>query len=807
MEKLIQDVRYGIRMIFKQPAFTIIAVLALALGIGVNTAIFSIVNALLLNPLPFPELNRIVAIWEKIPTQGVERNETAIANYIDWKNQNQTFENIATYSWWNANLSDSDLPERVQGFLVTANLLDTLGVRPAMGRNFLPEEDQPGKDQVVILSYGLWQRRFAGDNDILNKTIMVNGITRSVIGVMSEDYNYPMGAEVLAPAAFTPQQLSNRGSHGNLTVARLKPGVSLAQAQADMDAIAAQLEQQYPQSNTGRGVAIYPLLEDTVRHYKAALLILSFAVGFVLLIACANVANLMLARAASRTKEMALRAALGASRWDLMRQLLMESVILSAIGGALGILLALWGVETLKAMMPGEAGQFIMGWKNVGINLPVLGYTLGLSLLVGIFFGLAPAVQASKPNLNETLKEGGGKHTAFGRQRLRNFLVISEVTLSILLLIGAGLAIKSFWQLLKSDPGFHPENVITMMMTLPRAKYAEPVQRAAFYQELTQRVENLAGVEKIGLVNNLTLGGSNSSDPFLIEGLPAPLPGQEISGRYRTCTPGYFEALGITLLNGRGFTEQDSANSQLVAVINETMARQHWPDGEALGKRFRLNGRIERNPWRVVVGIIKDVKHELYTPVTSEYYFPTAQDPWGTMVLVARTGVEPLALASAIRSEVSALDKDQPVFNIKSMEEVRSQSLLPFGFSGILLCVFGILALLLAAVGIYGVMSYTVTQRTHEIGIRMALGARQSDVLKMVIRHGLMLTMIGLGIGLIAAWFLTRAMASLLIGVSPNDLSTFIGISFLLAFVAFIACYIPARRATKVDPMVALRYE
>ena len=807
METLWHDLRFGIRVMARRPAFTLVAVITLALGIGANTAIFSMVNALLINPLPFPKVDRLVAIWERVPSQGVERNETAIANYLDWRAQNQSFENVALYTWWNANLSSIDPPERVQGYFVTTNFLDTLSVRPALGRTFIPEEAQPGKDQVVILSYGLWQRRFAGDPEVINKTVMVNGLPRAIIGVMPEDYHFPKGVDVLAPFALTPEQAGSRGSHGSLAVARLKDGVSLAQAQADMDAIAARLEQQYPQTNTGRGVVLYTLLDDTVRFYRAMLLITMLAVGFVLLIACANVANLTLARAAGRTKEIAVRLALGASRWRIMRQLITESVILAILGGAAGILLALWGTDLLKAAMPSETVRYIIGWKNISINLTVLAYTLGLAILVGILFGIAPALQASKPDLNETLKESGGKTTPSGRHRLRSILVVSEVALSLLLLIGAGLMMKSFWQILKTNPGFNADNVLAMSIALPRAKYQADAKQRAFFEQVNQHVAALPGVEAVGMANYIPLGGGNSSDDFIVEGLPQPPPGQEFLGRHRICTPEYFKVMGITILNGRGFNEQDTANSQLVAVINETMAQQYWPNGDAISKRFRLDGPIAQNPWCIVVGIIKDVKHELDLPVTPEYYFPVAQEVWGTMVLVARTNAEPLALAAAIRGEVQAIDKDQPVYDIQTMQQVRSQSMMAYSFGGTLMTILAVVALVLAAVGIYGVMSYAVTQRTHEIGIRMALGASSVDVLKMVIRDGMLLTVVGLGVGSLGAWFLMKTMASLLFEVSANDLTVFAGVPFILTAVALLACFIPARRATKVDPMVALRYE
>lgn len=806
MDSLLRDLKFSARSLLKRPALTIIATVTLAIGIGANSAIFSTINALLLKPLPFPDPEHIVAIWEKIPSRGVERNEVSLANYLDWNSRNQTFEQLGFYRWWSPNLTGSDSPEHVQGFLVTANFLDIVGVKPLLGRGFSADQNQPGKDAVAVLTYSLWQRRFGGDPNIVDKTILTNGITRTVIGVMPPEFNYPKGAEIYAPFQITPELARSRGSHSFLGIGRLKPGVSLRGAQADLNQIAGQLEKQYPETNTGRGVVVYPVLEDTVRMYSTALWVMMAAVGFVLLIGCANVANLMLARATGRQREIALRAALGASRLRIVRQLLTESVLLGLAGGVLGILVAYWGVDAIRTASPGDAARFAPGWNHLGINLPVLAFTLLISVLSGLLFGLAPAWQLSKPDLTSSLKEGGRQATSSSR-RLRGLLVVSEVALSLMLLVSAGLMLRSFMRLVGTDPGFNADNLLTMNLILPAAKYKDEPQRAAFYTELVRRLGAMPGVESAAAVNYLPLGGSNSSDTFLVEGLPEPPPGQEFVGRYRVCTPDYFRTMGIPVLKGRSFTEQDRSGATPVVIVNETLARKYWPGADPIGKRMRFTGPIDKSPWIQVVGVVKDVKHELNLPVTEDYYLPHAQDPWNAMVLVAKTKVDPLALAAVAREEVRAMDKDQPVFDVRTMREVRALSLALYSFSSIMLTVFGGVALLLAAIGIYGVMFYAVTQRTQEIGIRMALGARARDVVRLVLRNGMGLALIGVAVGLAGAFGLTRLLRSLLVGVEPTDAITFSVVTAILLLIALVACYIPARRATKVDPLVALRYE
>jgi putative ABC transport system permease protein len=806
MEKLFGDVRYAVRNLTKRPGFTLIAVATLGLGISANSAIFSAINALLLNPLPFQNQDRVMAIWDKNPSRGVEHNEVTMANYLDWKAQNQSFDQLALYRWWSANVTGVETPERVQGFLVTGNFMDALGVKPMMGRTFLAEENEPGKDRVAVIAYSLWQRRFGGDPNIINKPITLNTITRTIVGVMPPRFNFPKGAEVYAPIALTPELIKSRGNHSYYVVGYLKPGVSPKAAQADIDTIAGRLEKQYPETNSGLGANVIPILQDTVRMYDRALWVMMGAVGFVLLIACANVANLMLARATGRHKELALRAALGASRWRIVRQLLTESVIVALIGGVVGVLFAFWGIDLLRGANPADAAKYAPGWDRLGMNLPVLLFTVGLSLVSGLIFGLAPALQVSKPNLNDALKEGG-RQSSGGSNRLRGSLVVFEIALSLILLVGAGLLTRSFMSLLKTDPGFKPDHLITANLVLPAAKYKDDPSRAAFYTDLVQRVQAVPGIQSAAMVNYIPLGGANSSDAILIDGQPEPPPGQENEGRYRVCTPDYFETMGISVLKGRAFTAQDKAGAPPVAVVNETLAKKHWPNADAIGKRFRFYGPLDKNPWIEVVGIVQDVRHDLNTPITPDFYLPHAQDSWNAMVLVARTQVDPASMSTAVRQQVWAIDKDQPVFDIKTMEEVRSLSVALYSFSSIMLAIFAGVALLLAAVGIYGVMAFAVTQRTQEIGIRMALGAQTTDVLKLVLRHGMCLALLGVGIGLAGAWGLTRFLANLLVGVTSTDLLTFSVVTVTLLIAALLACYIPARRATKVDPLIALRYE
>jgi predicted permease len=810
VETIIQDIRFGLRMLVKSPTFTVVAVIALALGIGANSAIFSVVNTVLLRPLPYQDPDRLVMVWEDNSRHGYPRDTPAAANYIDWRDQNQVFEGMAATAEMSFNLTGAGEPERIDGKRVSANLFNLLGVEPYLGRAFSSEEDQPGGGRVVILSHGLWQRRFGSDMKIIGQSLNLNGESYTVVGVMPPHFQFPSREDELwVPIAFTSQEAASRGRHYLQVIARMKPGVTLQQARAEMNTIAARLQQQYPDQNTDLGAAVVPLHEQVAGDIKPALLVLLGAVGFVLLVACANVANLLLARAAGRQKEIAVRIALGASRLRLIRQFLTESVLLAAFGGVVGLLLSLWGVKLLKAFIPENISQA----QAVTIDAKVLFFTLLVSLLTGLIFGLAPAMQASNFNLNETLKEGGRDSAAGSRgNRIRGLLVIAEVAISLILLIGAGLLINSFLRLRHVDPGFRADKLLTMQIVLPKLKYPDQARRSAFYTELLRRVEALPGVKAAAVANWIPLIRQGDSIGISIEGRPAPAPGQELIVVTRVVSPHYFNTMGIQLLQGRQLDErQDRVDSPAVAVISETMARRFWHGEDPLGKRITPGSPDSASPddWITIIGVAKDVRQfELDADPKPQMYLSYAQaDFFAPQHLVVRTDVEPRSLAATVRGTVWEIDKDQPVSNISTMEDILSESIARQRFSMLLLGIFAAVALVLAAVGIYGVMSYTVTQRTREIGIRIALGAQKSDVLKLAVGHGLKLVLIGVVIGIVAAFILTRVMSSLLFGVSATDPTTFITISLVLISVAVLASYIPARRANKVDPMIALRYE
>jgi putative ABC transport system permease protein len=807
METFMHDIRFGIRMLAKKPMFSIIAVITLALGIGANTAIFSVVNGVLLRPLPFKEPDRLMMIRETKLPQFPEFS-VAPGNFLDWRKQNTVFERLVAYKGSSLNLIGTGDPERLRALNVTEGFFAMLGAQPQLGRDFLAEEDQVGHNNVVILSYGLWQRRFSGDPKILNQTITLNRQAYTVIGVMPATFHFGSGENELdlwTPMAFTEEQAQNHGGHGLVAIGQLKPGVTVDQARAEMSAIAGRLAAQYP-VDIGWDVKIMPLLEFSVRSIKPALLVLLVAVAFVLLIACANVANLLLARAAGRQKEIATRTSLGASRWRIVRQLLTESLLLSLLGGALGLALAKWGMDLLLTLAPPDLPRL----NNVSLDGRALAFTATITLLTGVIFGLVPALQSSKPNLNETMKDAGRGSTEGGRrQRIRSTLVVLEVATALVLLVGAGLMIKSFWQLQKVDPGFNPDNALTVQVSLPKTKYPQESQQVAFFQQLIERVATLPGVQSAGAGHVVPLSGNDFVLAFEIDGRPPLQPGVTQSTNYYSVSADYFKAMGIPLRRGRVFTERDIKDSPRVAVINETMAKKIFPDEDPIGKRITFDNRQKENPeWFEIVGIVGDVKqYGLDQVTTMQTYEPYIQQTFPYMTLVVRTTGDPTNLNAAIRSEVLKLDKEQPTTNFKTLNEFFSISIAQQRFSVVLLGVFAVVALVLSAVGVYGVLSYAVTQRTHEIGIRVALGAGRRDVLRLVVGQGMLLTVSGVAGGLGAAFALTRLMASLLFGVTATDAVTFASVASLLLAVALLACYIPARRATKVDPLVALRYE
>ncbi|MFP5264165.1 MAG: ADOP family duplicated permease [Blastocatellia bacterium] len=807
LEQLAQDLRFGLRMLAKRPGFALVAIITLALGIGANTAIFSVVNTVLLRPLPYKDADRLVAVWEDGSEQGFPRNSTTPANFIDWRDQNQVFEGMAALGRQSFNLTGAGEPEKIDGRRVSANLFDLLGVEAHLGRGFLPEEDQPGANRVVVLSYGLWQRRFGSDAGIIGKALNLNGESYAVVGVMPPRFQFPSREdEMWVPMAFGSREAVNRGRHFLEVIARTKSGITLQQVQAEMNTIAARLQQQYPDINNSTGCVVVSLHEQVVGDIKTALLVLLGAVGLVLLIACANVANLLLARAAVRQKEIAIRVALGAGHVRLIRQFLTESILLSVLGGGAGLLMALWGISLLKAFIPENISQV----QAVAVDARVLVFTLLVSLLTGLIFGLAPMTQASKVDLNETLKEGGRDSAAGSRgNRIRSLLVITEVAVSLILLVGAGLLINSFMRLSHIDPGFRASNLLTMRIMLPPLKYPDHARRSAFYTDLIRRVEALPGVRSAAVTNWIPLVLQGDTVGITIEGRPDPGPAERPDVVTRVVSPHYFTTMGIELLQGQEFGEQSRINSRPVIVISETMARRLWPGENPIGKRVTPGRADNPDDWCEIIGVVKDVRQfQLDADPKPQMYFTYEQAGFfAPNHLVVRTNVEPQSLAATVRATVWEIDKDQPVSNISTMEDILSESVARQRFSTLLLGIFAAVALILAAVGIYGVMSYSVAQRTREIGIRMALGAQTSDVLKLVIVQGMKLALSGVTVGLIGAYALTRLMQSLLFGVSATDPLTFVLIAFLLAGVALLACYIPARRAVKVDQIIALRYE
>ncbi len=810
MNTLLQDLRFSLRMLLKKPGFTFVVVLALALGIGANTAIFSVVNTILLRPLPYKNSDRLIWLRETNPSADIKEETLSPPNYLDWKTQSQSFEDMGAFASTRITLtSGSGEPERINASYVADGFFSVLGAEAQIGRTFTPEEDKPGNNRVIILSNGLFERRFGSDPNLIGNAITINGNPYIVVGVMPKGFISPKPDDRRPPEAWSPlaadyNQENRRGDYLSV-IARLKPDATVEQARAEMATITERLEQQYPDTNSGWSAIVMPLHERFVGDIRPALMVLLGAVCFLLLIACANVANLLLARSTARQKEIAIRTALGARRGRIVQQLLTESVMLSMTGGALGLLFAFWGVGILTSLSPGSIPRL----SEIGVDSRVLAFTLGVSLLTGIIFGLLPALQASNPNLNETLKEGGRSSVEGTRGgRLRSVLAATEVALALVLLIGAGLMARSFLRLQDVNPGFNAERVLTVGLFLPATKYKEGPQVVAFYKELLSKTESLPGVVSAGAIDTLPLDVGGNVLGFAIEGRPPQQPGDDTpDAEHRVVSTDYFHTMGIPLLRGRLFEEQDGPNAPQSIVINETMAKRYFPAEDPIGKRINL-GDPQSTPWLTIVGIVRDTRHEaLSEEPYSQMYAVHTQAPRRSLGLVVRTSGDPMSLVSAIRSRIADMDRDLPLSNMRTMDQILSESIQRPRFNMLLITIFAVVAMVLASVGIYGVISYSVSQRTHEIGVRIALGAQPRDIFKMVVGQGLKLAITGVGAGLVAAFALTRVMVSLLYGVQATDPLTFAAISAVLTSIVIMASYIPARRATKVDPMVSLRYE
>ncbi|MFY9611397.1 MAG: ABC transporter permease [Blastocatellia bacterium] len=814
MNTLWQDLRFGARMLIKKPGFTLIGIITMALGIGANTAIFSVVYAVLLRPLPYQEPERLTLLWTKLDKIGLEQNWISEPEVLDFREQSELFESFGVVSGGTFTLTGDGEPEQLSGAQVSTNFFSVLGAKIKAGRDFEPSEEIPGAPRVAILSHGFWQRAFGGEHSVIGSTISLSGRPTTVVGVLPANFALIVPREALVPSGvdvWIPYAVDyakqERDSHGLTVIGRTKPGVTVAQAQEEMNGIAARLYPIY-YTHTGFEVKVVSLHGDIVKKMRPALLVLLSAVGFVLLIACANVANLLLGRAAAREREMAVRAAMGAGRIRLVRQLLTESIMLSLLGGAMGLGLAVWGVDALLALSPADLPRI----DEVSIDVRVLAFTFGIATLCGILFGLVPALNASRIDLTHSLKEGSRSVAGSASHRMRGLIVVAEIGLSLVLLVGAGLLMRSFFRLTQVDAGFNAHNVLTMKMSLPRSKYKDGSAAASFYRQLLEKIQALPGVESAAAISHLPLSGDYWGGTLTFEGVTANAERGNLASfevDQRVITPDYFTTMKTPLLEGRFFTAQDQRSKPFVAIIDETLARRLWPNANPVGRRVTF-GRFpdKPDPWIEIVGVVRHIRHhKLEAEVREQVYYPHAIASFSGMTLAIRTGSDPLNMVGAVREAVRSLDRDQPIYRIRTMDEMVAGALAPARFTLLLLFIFAGVAAVLAVIGIYGVMSHSVTQRTHEIGVRMALGAQVSDVLKMIVGQGTRLVALGIGAGLIGAFSLTRLMASLLFNVSATDSTTFVVISVILAGVALAACFVPALRAAKVDPVVALRYE
>jgi putative ABC transport system permease protein len=813
MQSLLQDLRYGVRMLFKSPAVTAVAIIALMLGIGANTAIFSVVHAVLLRSFPYAEGDRLAIVWEnrRSGARPNPQNVINLGNYFDWKEQNSVFSDMAAFFDFNVNLTGDGEPEEVPSQVATPNLFSLLGVNPIKGRTFLPDDGKTDQARVAVISYDLWQRRFGGDGNIIGRKVTLNNQPNEIIGVLPPDVGWfvPKGSQLHhPPEIWTPWQISAdlRQRQGRFAhaVARLKPGTTFEQAQNEMNLIGARLEQQYPDFNAKWGITVVPLRTQFTGEIRRPLLVLSGAVGFVLLIACANVANLLLARATSRKREIALRAGLGASRWRIARQLLTESVLLSLVGGGLGLWLAVWGTRALLALSPPE----LIDLRGTTVNLPVLAFTIGLTLVTGIVFGLVPAFEASRFDLSEPLKESGKNVIGGTRaQRMRNVFVVAQVALALVLLVGAGLLMKSLNRLQSVESGFDPNNLLTMRVSLPMRKYDTDPKLINFFKQAVDQIGTTPGVESVGAINTLPFDGPYSATNLDIEGQPKRPAGQDLTTGVCVTDANYFQTMHIPLKRGRLYTQQEVSEMRHVVVVNEAFASDIFPGQDPIGQRVTINMKQDNQPSEIIGVVGNNKAKSLDSEVEPMVFWPHAELVYPAMTIAIRTHGDSPGIAAAARRVIHQLDPDQPIGQVATMDSLMAKSVARARFNSTLLAIFSLVALVMAAVGIYGVMSYSVLQRTHEIGVRMALGAQRADVLTLILRQGILLAVVGVLVGLAGAFALTRVMSTLLFDVAATDKMTFAAVAVGLFAITFTACYIPARRATKVDPLVALRYE
>ncbi len=807
MSSLLQDVRYGLRMLRKSPGFTAVAVITLALGIGANTVTFSSINAMLLRPFIFPRLDRIMVILETAPRQNIRRASAAAANFRDWQQQNHSFESLAAMHGWSANVTGAGNPERVEGYQVTADFFRLLGVPPEDGRALTADDFAGTHVPVVVLSRGFWEQHLGGNRALVGKTLAFDGQARTVVGIMPRDFDFPPGAQAWAPLILSGAEAADRLNHYLTVIGRLKAGISQTQAESDLTAIAARQGREFPRSNAGHSVRLLTVVEDLSEGSRQFLTVLLGAAFFVLLLACANVANLQLARATGRAREVALRTALGASRRRILQQLLLESLLLAVLGAAAGLLISSWWLPLLMRTVPPFIIEHVPGLKHMRLDYRALEFTLVLGGLAGLLTGLAPALQVSRPDLNEALKEGVRGGSAAGRHRLRALLVVSEMALAVVLLVGAGLMVRGFRAIMERDQGFDRDAVLTFHIALPAAKYGTAAQMWEFYRQLTERVQSLPGVKSAAVANSLPADWTWDSTRITVEGQGSLPPGEMRLAISELVGPEFFRTLRIPLRSGRLFTAQDGAEAPPVAIISESLARRYWPGGNSLGKRTRL-GDDPNAPWRTVVGVAGDiVRAPLDLQADPTVYVPFSQQPQPSMGIAIRTGGDPLALGASARAQVEALDRNQPVYDMRTLEQKISDNMSGVQSSARLMSMFGVIALVLAAAGLYAVMAYLVAQRTHEIGVRMALGATQANVLRLMVRRAVVLAAVGLALGIPVALALARVLSSFLFGVVSLDVAVFAGCTLGLAVVAGLAGYVPARRASRVDPIVALRYE